>query len=94
MVAADTDIKASAVVCLGYPLKVNMRVFTSFSLTRSQYTVLCYDNKFVKYNILQGTKGAIRDEPLMQLSVPTMFVQVTNECRFIINKGKFVKDRI
>ncbi|CAH1453602.1 unnamed protein product [Lactuca virosa] len=47
MVAAETDIKASAVVCLGYPLK--------------------------------GTKGAIRDEPLMQLSIPTMFVQGTKD---------------
>ncbi|KAL4565442.1 hypothetical protein LXL04_029537 [Taraxacum kok-saghyz] len=43
MVAVENDIKASAVICLGYPLK--------------------------------GTKGAIRDEPLLQLSVPTMFVQ-------------------
>ncbi|GFP86714.1 kat8 regulatory nsl complex subunit 3 [Phtheirospermum japonicum] len=43
MVAGDKDIAASAVVCLGYPLK--------------------------------GTKGAIRDETLLQLTVPVMFVQ-------------------
>ncbi|KAI3505288.1 hypothetical protein L1887_27335 [Cichorium endivia] len=47
MVAAENDIKASAVVCLGYPLK--------------------------------GTKGAIRDEPLLELNVPTMFVQGTKD---------------
>ncbi|GJZ91996.1 KAT8 regulatory NSL complex subunit 3 [Tanacetum coccineum] len=43
MVAVEDGAKASAVVCLGYPLK--------------------------------GTKGAIRDAPLLQLKVPTMFVQ-------------------
>lgn len=43
MVAAAEDIDASAVVCLGYPLK--------------------------------GTKGALRDETLLQLRVPIMFVQ-------------------
>ncbi|GJW06730.1 KAT8 regulatory NSL complex subunit 3 [Tanacetum coccineum] len=43
MVAVEDGAKASAVVCLGYPLK--------------------------------GTKGTIRDTPLLQLEVPTMFVQ-------------------
>ncbi|KAK9067948.1 hypothetical protein SSX86_012059 [Deinandra increscens subsp. villosa] len=47
MVAADNSIQASAVVCLGYPLK--------------------------------GSKGAIRDGPLLQLTVPTMFVQGTKD---------------
>ncbi|PWA88060.1 alpha/beta-Hydrolases superfamily protein [Artemisia annua] len=47
MVAAEEGIEASAVVCLGYPLK--------------------------------GTKGAIRDAPLLQLEVPTMFVQGTKD---------------
>ncbi|KAJ0478035.1 putative KAT8 regulatory NSL complex subunit 3/Testis-expressed sequence 30 protein [Helianthus annuus] len=47
MVAAENGIRASAVVCLGYPLK--------------------------------GSKGAIRDEPLLQLTVPTMFVQGTKD---------------
>ncbi|KAK1419146.1 hypothetical protein QVD17_28305 [Tagetes erecta] len=47
MVAAENGIRASAVVCLGYPLK--------------------------------GAKGAIRDEPLLQLTVPTMFVQGTKD---------------
>ncbi|KAL8210055.1 hypothetical protein R6Q57_006787 [Mikania cordata] len=47
MVAAENDIRAAAVVCLGYPLK--------------------------------GSKGAIRDQPLLQLTVPTMFVQGTKD---------------
>lgn len=47
MVAAENDIGASAVVCLGYPLK--------------------------------ATNGAIRDEPLLQLTVPIMFVQGGND---------------
>ncbi|KAI3828788.1 hypothetical protein L1987_02898 [Smallanthus sonchifolius] len=47
MVAAENGIRASAVVCLGYPLK--------------------------------GSKGAIRDGPLLQLTVPTMFVQGTKD---------------
>ncbi|KAF6140898.1 hypothetical protein GIB67_042311 [Kingdonia uniflora] len=44
MVACQEGVKASVVVCLGYPLK--------------------------------GMKGALRDETLLELSVPTMFVQV------------------
>ncbi|XP_076945207.1 uncharacterized protein LOC143616191 [Bidens hawaiensis] len=47
MVAAENSIRASAVVCFGYPLK--------------------------------GPKGTIRDEPLLQLTVPTMFVQGTKD---------------
>ncbi|KAG8375087.1 hypothetical protein BUALT_Bualt10G0063700 [Buddleja alternifolia] len=43
MVAAEKDISASAVICLGYPLK--------------------------------GMNGAVRDETLLQLTVPVMFVQ-------------------
>ncbi|GFP86713.1 hypothetical protein PHJA_000815100 [Phtheirospermum japonicum] len=43
MVAEEKDITASAVVCLGYPLK--------------------------------GVKGAVRDETLLKLTVPVMFVQ-------------------
>ncbi|KAK9145384.1 hypothetical protein Sjap_005287 [Stephania japonica] len=43
MVSGGEDINASAVVCLGYPLK--------------------------------GTKGAMRDEILLELTTPTMFVQ-------------------
>ncbi|XP_028247079.1 testis-expressed protein 30 isoform X1 [Glycine soja] len=48
MVASMKDINVSAVVCLGYPLKLP---------------------------ILQGSNGAVRDETLLQLTVPTMFVQ-------------------
>lgn len=43
MVAGEEGVDASAVVCLGYPLK--------------------------------GMNGAVRDETLLQLTVPTMFVQ-------------------
>lgn len=43
MVAGEEGVGASAVVCLGYPLK--------------------------------GMNGAVRDETLLQLTVPTMFVQ-------------------
>ncbi|GAV65786.1 Abhydrolase_5 domain-containing protein [Cephalotus follicularis] len=43
LVAGKEDIGASAVVCLGYPLK--------------------------------GTNGAVRDETLLQLAIPAMFVQ-------------------
>ncbi|KAG6788231.1 hypothetical protein POTOM_004288 [Populus tomentosa] len=43
MVAAEVDIDASAVICLGYPLK--------------------------------AMGGAVRDETLLQLTVPVMFVQ-------------------
>ncbi|XXG89942.1 hypothetical protein AAC387_Pa12g1823 [Persea americana] len=44
MVAGEEDVHASAIVCLGYPLK--------------------------------GINGAVRDDILLQLSVPIMFVQV------------------
>ncbi|KAI3501389.1 hypothetical protein L1887_29257 [Cichorium endivia] len=47
MVAADNDIGALAVVCLGYPLK--------------------------------AINGTIRDEPLLKLEVPIMFVQGSND---------------
>ncbi|KAI3727712.1 hypothetical protein L6452_16330 [Arctium lappa] len=47
LVAAENDIEASAIVCLGYPLK--------------------------------ATNGAIRDEPLLPLTVPIMFVQGSND---------------
>ncbi|KAK9053022.1 hypothetical protein SSX86_029652 [Deinandra increscens subsp. villosa] len=47
MVAAESDIEVSAVVCLGYPLK--------------------------------ATNGVIRDEQLLQLKVPIMFVQGGND---------------
>ncbi|XP_076918807.1 uncharacterized protein LOC143579356 [Bidens hawaiensis] len=47
MVAAEDGIEASAVICLGYPLK--------------------------------ATNGVIRDEPLLQLTVPIMFVQGGND---------------
>ncbi|KAI7742468.1 hypothetical protein M8C21_007629 [Ambrosia artemisiifolia] len=47
IVAAESDIEVSAVVCLGYPLK--------------------------------ATNGVIRDEPLLQLTVPIMFVQGGND---------------
>ncbi|KAL3635678.1 hypothetical protein CASFOL_020225 [Castilleja foliolosa] len=43
MVAGEKDITASAVICLGYPLK--------------------------------GMKGAMRDETLLKLTIPVMFVQ-------------------
>ncbi|KAL7122856.1 hypothetical protein ACP275_01G070200 [Erythranthe tilingii] len=43
MVAGEEDVPASAIVCLGYPLK--------------------------------GVNGAVRDETLLQLSAPVMFVQ-------------------
>ncbi|XXG89939.1 hypothetical protein AAC387_Pa12g1823 [Persea americana] len=43
MVAGEEDVHASAIVCLGYPLK--------------------------------GINGAVRDDILLQLSVPIMFVQ-------------------
>ncbi|KAL6549877.1 hypothetical protein OROMI_020365 [Orobanche minor] len=43
MVAGEKDVDASAVICLGYPLK--------------------------------GMNGAVRDETLLQLTVPVMFVQ-------------------
>ncbi|KAM0005791.1 putative KAT8 regulatory NSL complex subunit 3/Testis-expressed sequence 30 protein [Helianthus debilis subsp. tardiflorus] len=33
----------------------------------------------IQYITFQGSKGAIRDEPLLQLTVPTMFVQGTKD---------------
>ncbi|XP_021757647.1 KAT8 regulatory NSL complex subunit 3-like [Chenopodium quinoa] len=62
MVASQKDIFASAIVCLGYPLK--------------------------------GSNGAIRDEILVQLTVPVMFVQGSKDGLCPPGKLEVVRNRI
>ncbi|KAK8977988.1 hypothetical protein V6N11_062792 [Hibiscus sabdariffa] len=62
MVAAQEDIAASLIVCLGYPLK--------------------------------GTNGAVRDETLLQLKVPVMFVQGTKDGLCPLEKLEAVRKKM
>ncbi|XP_021894832.1 KAT8 regulatory NSL complex subunit 3 [Carica papaya] len=62
MVAGKEDITASAVVCLGYPLK--------------------------------GMNGAVRDETLLQLTVPVMFVQGTKDALCPLEKLEAVRKKM
>ncbi|CAI0408668.1 unnamed protein product [Linum tenue] len=62
MVSAEEDIAASAILCLGYPLK--------------------------------GSKGAIRDETLVQLKVPIMFVQGSKDGMCPLEKLQAVRKKI
>ncbi|CAA0820461.1 alpha/beta-Hydrolases superfamily protein [Striga hermonthica] len=62
MVAGEKDITASAVVCLGYPLK--------------------------------GMKGAVRDETLLQLTVPVMFVQGSKDGLCPLEKLEAVREKM
>ncbi|KAL8141588.1 hypothetical protein V2J09_014620 [Rumex salicifolius] len=62
MVSARDDINASAIVCLGYPLK--------------------------------GMKGAIRDEILVQLGVPILFVQGSKDGLCPLDKLKSVQKKV
>ncbi|KAL2938291.1 KAT8 regulatory NSL complex subunit 3 [Bienertia sinuspersici] len=62
MVASRDDISASAIVCLGYPLK--------------------------------GMNGAIRDEILVQLTIPIMFVQGSKDGLCPQDNLKAVQKRI
>ncbi|CAL1373570.1 unnamed protein product [Linum trigynum] len=62
MVSAEADIAASAILCLGYPLK--------------------------------GSKGAIRDETLVQLKVPIMFVQGSKDALCPLEKLEAVRKKM
>ncbi|KAK6158362.1 hypothetical protein DH2020_005676 [Rehmannia glutinosa] len=62
MVAGEKDIAASAVVCLGYPLK--------------------------------GMNGAVRDETLLQLTVPVLFVQGSKDGLCPLEKLEAVRKKM
>ncbi|KAH7839259.1 hypothetical protein Vadar_001886 [Vaccinium darrowii] len=62
MVAGQEGVAASAVVCLGYPLK--------------------------------GMNGAVRDETLLQLTVPTMFVQGSKDGFCPLEKLELVRKKM
>ncbi|KAL8536320.1 hypothetical protein ACS0TY_011807 [Phlomoides rotata] len=62
MVAGEKDIDASAIVCLGYPLK--------------------------------GRGGAIRDETLLQLTAPVMFVQGSKDGLCPLEKLEAVRKKM
>ncbi|KAM7531392.1 hypothetical protein LguiB_034802 [Lonicera macranthoides] len=62
MVAGEESVGASAVVCLGYPLK--------------------------------GTNGALRDESLLKLAVPVMFVQGSKDGLCPLEKLEAVRKKI
>ncbi|KAG2680903.1 hypothetical protein I3843_11G120200 [Carya illinoinensis] len=57
MVACKEDICASAVVCLGYPLKT------------------CPSLGALSFRDILGMNGVVRDETLLRVTVPIMFVQ-------------------
>ncbi|KAK4601333.1 hypothetical protein RGQ29_010763 [Quercus rubra] len=62
MVACEEDIGASAIVCLGYPLK--------------------------------GMNGAVRDETLLQVTVPIMFVQGSKDTLCPLEKLESVRKKL
>ncbi|XP_050378933.1 uncharacterized protein LOC126796213 [Argentina anserina] len=62
MVACKEDIRASAIVCLGYPL--------------------------------QGINGALRDETLLQLSIPIMFVQGSKDALCSLEKLEVTRKKM
>ncbi|KAL8064019.1 hypothetical protein ABFX02_01G064500 [Erythranthe guttata] len=62
MVAGEEDVSASAIVCLGYPLK--------------------------------GVNGAVRDETLLQLSAPVMFVQGSKDGLCPLEKLEAVRKKM
>ncbi|CAN0908788.1 KAT8 regulatory NSL complex subunit 3 [Linum grandiflorum] len=62
MIAADEEIAASAIICLGYPLK--------------------------------GTNGKIRDETLLQLDIPVMFVQGNKDALCPLEKLETVRKKM
>ncbi|PSS11323.1 KAT8 regulatory NSL complex subunit like [Actinidia chinensis var. chinensis] len=62
MVAGEEGIGASAVVCLGYPLK--------------------------------GMNGAVRDETLLKLTVPTMFLQGSKDGLCPLEKLELVREKM
>ncbi|XP_062029748.1 uncharacterized protein LOC133745657 [Rosa rugosa] len=62
MVACKEDIHASAIVCLGYPLK--------------------------------GINGALRDETLLRLSIPVMFVQGSKDALCPLEKLEVTRKKI
>lgn len=62
MVASQKDISASAIICLGYPLK--------------------------------GRNGTIRDEVLVKLTVPIMFVQGSKDRLCPLDKLEAVRKKI
>lgn len=62
MVASSDGINASAVICLGYPLK--------------------------------GMKGAMRDEILLKLRIPTMFVQGNKDCLCPLDKLELTRKKM
>ncbi|XP_057802617.1 uncharacterized protein LOC131017897 [Salvia miltiorrhiza] len=62
MVAGEKDVSASAVVCLGYPLK--------------------------------GRNGAVRDDTLLQLKVPVMFVQGSKDGLCPLEKLEAVRKKM
>ncbi|XP_050229015.1 uncharacterized protein LOC126678166 [Mercurialis annua] len=62
MVAAEDDIEASALICLGYPLKAR--------------------------------KGAVRDETLLQLQVPVIFVQGNKDGLCPLEKLENVRNKM
>ncbi|KAI5009347.1 hypothetical protein ZWY2020_011484 [Hordeum vulgare] len=62
MVASSDGINASAIICLGYPLK--------------------------------GAKGVMRDEILLKLMVPTMFMQILKENRMDELLGDYRNDAL
>lgn len=62
MVACDEDIGASAIVCLGYPLK--------------------------------GMNGAVRDETLLRVTVPIMFVQGSKDTLCPLEKLEAIRKKM
>ncbi|KAK9076653.1 hypothetical protein SSX86_004987 [Deinandra increscens subsp. villosa] len=66
MVAAEKDIEASAVVCLGYSLGETSNICFFLRLLATFFYCI-------------ATYGGILDEPLLQLTVPIMFIQGGND---------------
>ncbi|XP_020587752.1 KAT8 regulatory NSL complex subunit 3 isoform X1 [Phalaenopsis equestris] len=73
MVASARDISISAIVCLGYPLKVFLKS-PMFSM------------QFIALYTMEGINGSVRDETLLQLTIPTMFVQGSKDSLCPIDK--------
>ncbi|KAK6158367.1 hypothetical protein DH2020_005681 [Rehmannia glutinosa] len=81
----EKDIAASAVVCLGYPLKDKTNAVGIL-----MYIYLVFS--FAHFRL--GMNGAVRDETLLQLTVPVLFVQGSKDGLCPLEKLEAVRKKM
>ncbi|KAH0646084.1 hypothetical protein KY284_033968 [Solanum tuberosum] len=89
MVAVN-GIGASAIICLGYPLKVIYYPDNNPVLL----THMCYSSNSYCSVLIHGANGATRDELLLQIDVPVMFVQGSKDGLCPLKKLEAVRKKM